>query len=61
MVELMRDAGGRIEQIHPHKLSRYTQAKHAVVAAPVSQVAGKSRPQMNGNGSSPKKTHFHKK
>jgi hypothetical protein len=61
MVELMRDAGGRIEQIHPHKLARYTQARHAAVAAPEPAAAAKSRPRMNGNGSLPKKTPAQKK
>jgi hypothetical protein len=61
MVELMRDAGGRIEQIHPHKLSRYTQTKHSPVAAPEPAAEVKSRSRLNGNGSSPRKTHIHKK
>ena len=60
MVELMRDAGGRIEQIHPHKLLRYTQAKHTAVM-PEPAAAVKSRPRLNGNGSPPRKTHAHKK
>ena len=61
MVELMRDAGGRIEQIHPHKLSRYTQGKHTAVVASEPAAAVKSRSRMNGNGTSPKKVTTHKK
>jgi hypothetical protein len=61
MVELMRDAGGRIEQIHPHKLARYTQTRHAAAAAPEPAAAEKSRPRVNGNGGSQKKVPAHKK
>ncbi len=61
MVELMRDAGGRIEQIHPHKLSRYTQARHTAAATPEPAAAVKSRSRTNGNGTSQKKAPSHKK
>ena len=61
MVELMRDAGGRIEQVHPQKLARYIPARHPAVVIPEPGAAEKSRPRMNGNGSSPKKTPTHKK
>jgi tetratricopeptide (TPR) repeat protein len=59
MVELMRDAGGRIEQIHPHKLARYAITKHqpAVSSTP----AAKTKQRMNGNGRLGRKTHLPKK
>jgi tetratricopeptide (TPR) repeat protein len=47
MVELMRDAGGRIEQIHPHKLARYT-GKHDSIPAPEPHSNGKSLARPNG-------------
>jgi len=61
MVELMRDAGGRIEQVHPQKLARYITARHPAAVILEPGVAEKSRPRMNRNGSSPKKTPSHKK
>jgi tetratricopeptide (TPR) repeat protein len=61
MVELMRDAGGRIEQIHPHKLARYAVLKGqpATTSAPVASVKPRSR--VNGKGSATKKAHAQKK
>jgi hypothetical protein len=61
MIELMRDVGGRIEQIHPHKLSRYTQPRDASADNSGPGQAVKSRTRMGGNGSSAKKSHAHKK
>jgi len=59
MIELMRDAGGRIEQIHPHKLARYSTIKHQPAMHPTP--AAKSRSQMSKNGSTHRKTHIAKK
>jgi tetratricopeptide (TPR) repeat protein len=53
MVELMQDAGGRIEQIHPHKLGRYASVKPQAGITPDPKPAARQR--TNGNGSSPKK------
>jgi tetratricopeptide (TPR) repeat protein len=61
MVELMRDAGGRIEQIHPHKLTRYASVKPQPATNPAPKPAARSRSRMNGNGSSPKKAHAQRK
>ena len=59
MIELMRDAGGRIEQIHPHKLSRYTPEKGAPTAKAGKIVKEKQGARLNGR--SPKKVALQKK
>jgi hypothetical protein len=61
MVELMREAGGRIEQVHPHKLTRYSQVRPSATTPHAPSGTVKSRSGMNGNGSSPKKANAHKK
>jgi tetratricopeptide (TPR) repeat protein len=61
MVELMRDAGGRIEQIHPHKLARYALLKGKPATTSASVPTVKPRSGVNGKGSSPKKAPAHKK
>jgi len=61
MVELMRDAGGRIEQVHPHKLARYAAVKQPITAVPAPVPAARSKSKMNGNGISSKKAHVLKK
>jgi hypothetical protein len=61
MVKLMRDAGGRVEQIHPHKLARYASVKQQLTAVPTLTPAVKPRSRVNGKGSSPKKSHPSKK
>lgn len=59
MVELMRDAGGRIEQIHPHKLSRYAPPKEPLVASPAPMP--REKPKAHSNGKPAKKIPAHKK
>lgn len=59
MVQLMRDAGGRVEQIHPNKLSRFVPANGSS--------EGKSgrvtveKPNARSNGKPPKKASNRKK
>jgi hypothetical protein len=59
MIELMRDAGGRIEQIHPHKLARYATMKPQPALPPTP--AAKSRSRMSRNGNTHRKAHIAKK
>lgn len=48
MVELMQDAGGRIEQIHPGKLSRFTTEKNSPPEKRSAGVAVRSTPRLEG-------------
>jgi len=55
MVALMRDAGGRVEQIHPYKLSRYAAAMVTPAKVPSAKPHTSRKLKVHSNGKSPKK------